>query len=255
MGAAAGRPIAVNVVGTPGVMVGARCLWRGLRLITSPGLRAWAVLPALIAGLLFALVVVTAGNELLELLTPAAGEDVVWLRWLLWIALAATGLLAFGFLFALLSGLLAAPFLGYLTAAVERRFNPDTPTAPASFWWQDLRSGFAGEWRKLKYLLLILCLPALLLLVPGANLLAPLVWFIAGAWLMAVEFLDYPCAYRGHAFPAALALLRAHRRLAFGFGGAIALLSAVPVLNCLVLPAAVAGASVLYREMHRTHEA
>lgn len=242
----------MSLARTPGVTAGARCLWHGLRLITSPGLRAWAVLPAVIAGLLFTVVVVTTGNELLGLIAPAAGEEFAWLRWLLWTALAATGLLAFGFLFALLAGLIAAPFLGWLTAAVERRFNPDAPAVPASFWWQDLRNGLAGEWRKFKYLLLVLCIPALLLFVPGANLLTPLVWFIAGAWLMAVEFMDYPCAYRGRGFPAALRLLRAHRRLAFGFGGAIALLSAVPVLNCLVLPAAVAGASVLYREMEPT---
>lgn len=239
----------------PGFIAGARCLSRGLRLIVTPGLRAWALLPACTSVLLYGLAVALGGQALLSAgLGPAIGDE---LAWLLWLGLAMAGLFVFGSVLALLAGLLAAPFLGYLTTAVEQRLSGAVlpPPGAASFWWRDFGKSLAGEWRKLRYILLVLCLPALLLPVPGANLLAPACWFAAGAWLLAVEFTDYPFACRGQGFPAALECLRRHRRLAFGFGASIALLSAIPIVNCLVLPAAVAGASLLYRELVPTDEA
>ncbi len=231
----------------PGLVAGARCLWQGLVLLTRPGLRRWAVMPVLISALLFGLLAVGLGNELLALLAPDADESLVWLRWLIWLGLGIAGLIACGFLLTLLAGIIAAPFLSQLTAAVAHELDPTTLEAPQAGGWRSLGQGLAGEWRKLKYMLLLLVLPVLVMLVPGLNLLAPLCWFVVGAWLLAVEFVDYPCAHRGQHFPGVLQVVRLHRRLAFGFGGGVTLLSALPVLNCLLLPAAVAGACVLYQ--------
>ena len=232
----------------PGLLAGARCLWEGLLLLSRPGLRRWAVAPVLVSALLFGTLAVGMGNELLSLFAPTAGEDLLWLRWLIWLLLGLAGLIAGGFLLALLAAVVAAPFLSQLTAAVEHHLDPATLFLPASGGWRSLGQGLAGEWRKLRYMLLLLALPVLVVLIPGLNLLAPLCWFGVGAWLLAVEFVDYPCAHRGQPFPGVLHLLRQHRRLAFGFGGAVTLLSALPVLNCLLLPAAVAGACVLHQK-------
>ena len=231
----------------PGLLAGARCLWQGLLLLSRPGLRRWAVAPVLISAALFGVLTMALGNELLALLAPEAGDTLPWLRWLVWVGLGLAGLMACGFLLALLAGLVAAPFLSQLTAAVEHHLDPGTLQAPPANIWQEFLRGMAAEWRKVKYMLPLLGLPLVVILIPGLNLLAPLCWFGVGAWLLAVEFVDYPCAHRGQPFPAVRHLLRQHRRPAFGFGGAVSLLSTVPLLNCLLLPAAVAGACVFYK--------
>ena len=59
--------------------------------------------------------------------------------------------------------------------------------------------------------------------------------------MLAVTYIDYPMANHGIGFDELRARLRERRLLGFGFGGAVMIALAVPVLNFLVVPCAVAG--------------
>ena len=64
--------------------------------------------------------------------------------------------------------------------------------------------------------------------MPVVNVAAPLLWFGFGAWMLALHFVDYASENRGLKLDDTIALLRANRGPAFGFGAVVALLMAVP---------------------------
>ena len=85
-----------------------------------------------------------------------------------------------------------------------------------------------------------------LFLIPGINLAAPILWFAFSAWIMAIQYTDYPMGNHGLKGPEIRARLRRRRRLALGFGSATVLLTSIPVVNFVAMPAAVAGATAMW---------
>ena len=86
----------------------------------------------------------------------------------------------------------------------------------------------------------------MLSILPVVNVVSPLVWAAYGAWVLAVEYADYPMANAGMRPRAQRALLRDQRRLALGFGSGVLLLTVVPGLNLIAMPTAVIGATLLW---------
>ncbi len=66
--------------------------------------------------------------------------------------------------------------------------------------------------------------------------------------MLAISYVDYPMGNHGLTFPEQRRQLGQRRYLALGFGGAVMCALAIPVVNFLVIPAAVAGATILWVE-------
>jgi CysZ protein len=88
----------------------------------------------------------------------------------------------------------------------------------------------------------------ILIWIPPFTALAPLLWFLLGAWMMAVQYVDYPVDNHQRNFQAVKSVLRGRRLSSLGFGGVVALVSGVPILNFFVVPAAVCGATLFWCE-------
>jgi CysZ protein len=231
---------------------GVRAFFDGVRVIRAPGLRRYTWLPLLVS-----FVIIAAG------LTAALfylGEFAAWLTgWLPdWLAflrvvlvplLYLLGVLAGAWLFALLAVVVASPFLGDLSSAVER-ISTGTGPEPVPV-WASLTGAVGREVRKLAYYLPRLLLVFALTLVPVLNTLAPVLWFLFGAWIMAVQFCDYPTENRSRPFRDTVTLLHRHRAAALGYGCCATLALSIPVLNLLLIPAAVAGGALLWRDLQR----
>lgn len=173
-----------------------------------------------------------------------------WLDWLAKVLaplLYAVGVLVAGWLFGFVAVLVASPFLGVLSARAERLAFGDGPAEVEGGVWHTVVSAFAREGRKLAYHLPRLAIVLVVSFVPLLNAAAPVLWFAFGAWMLAVQFVDYAAENRGLAFTATLALLRANRAAALGFGALATLLLAVPFGALFVIPAAVSGGAVLWR--------
>ena len=233
---------------------GARYLVQGFSLINQPGIRRFAYLPMLINTLLFS-VALWFGlsnfggwlDALMPTWLPAWLESILtWLIWPLFILLLA--IIVF-FSFSVIANILAAPFNGILAEMVEKKMTGGSP--PDMPWAQLLKDTpkmIFNELRKVAYLLMWV-LPLLILsLIPGLNLLAPLLWLLFSSWTLALDYHDYPMGNHQLAFRQQRELLRQNRGLALGFGGATMLATMIPILNFLVIPAAVAGATKLYLE-------
>ena len=221
---------------------------RGARLLCTPGIRRYVLAPLAVSIAVFSLGLwgaLTLVDVLVERYLSAWPE---WLAWLAWGLFAAASALVVFFTFSIVANLIASPFNGLLAAAVERRLR-GLPVAQDSGWrgvLDETRRALRGEIKKLGYIVWRALPLVLLSLVPGLNLLAPPLWFLFGAWMLALDYLDCPFGNHDRVFPGVLAAMRAQRSLALGFGAAIALVSAVPLVNFLAMPIGVAGATSLY---------
>jgi CysZ protein len=95
----------------------------------------------------------------------------------------------------------------------------------------------------LKWLLLL----AIIFFIPGLNGLSILI----GGWLMAIQYLDTPADNQGMPFKECLARLNHNKLPAFLFGLSVMLVSMIPILNFLIIPAAVASATCLWHENYQ----
>jgi len=223
----------------------------GIRAARRPGLGRYIWLPALVS-----LVVIAAG---LTLTFGYIGELSAWLTrqlpgWLEFLSMILApllyllGILIGAWLFALLAVLLASPFLGDLSVAVEHAEFGDGPAQVPGL-WAGAVSALGREARKMGYFLPRALLVFVLTLVPVVNAVAPLVWFAFGAWVLAIQFSDYPGENRSRPFRDTVALLQRNRGAALGYGACATVAMAIPVVNFLLIPGTVAGGTILYRRL------
>lgn len=231
--------------------VGISSFVEGFALARHPGLRRYTWLPVAIS----LIVCVTGLYFAFDYLIDATNRWIAglpdWLSWLdllLKPLLYITGVLGGAWLFSLLAVLIASPFLGALSMALERIRYGNAPEVDTQI-WTDISMSLAREARKLLYHLPRLLLVFVLTLIPVINLAAPLIWLLFGAWTMAVQFVDYPTENRQQPFAATLAKLNANRAAALGFGLCATGVLMIPLLNFLMIPVAVAGGTVLWRTL------
>jgi len=228
---------------------GAGYLLRGARLVLRPGLRRYVVIPLLINVAVFATLVVLGARRLGVLVDSLMTWLPDWLDWLaalLWPLFVLVALLVVFFGFSLLANLIAAPFNGLLAEAVEREITGEAGSGPGTPLVAEVARTLASEVNKLGYFALR-ALPLLLLFaVPGLNLAAPFLWFAFSAWMLALEFSDFPMGNHGIAFREQRRILAGRRLLGLSFGATVMLALMVPLVNFLVIPVAVAGATAMW---------
>ncbi|MCQ4347628.1 sulfate transporter CysZ [Pseudomonas stutzeri] len=223
----------------------------GLRLILSPGLRLFVLLPLTVNLLLFVALVTLAVQQFgfwVEALMPSLPQWLAFLEYLLWPLFVALVLLIVFFSFTLLANLIAAPFNGFLAEKVETVVRGEDNSPPFS--WAELLAmiprTLGRELRKLAYFLPRALGLLVLSLIPGLNLLAAPLWLLFGIWMMAVQYIDYPADNHKMGWDDMLAWLREKRWQSLGFGATTYAALLVPGLNILLMPAAVAGATVFW---------
>lgn len=235
---------------------GAGFLMQGFRLINQPGIRRFVIVPLLINLVLFAGAIwylVTQFEIFMDWLLPTLPAWLAWLQWLIWLLwplfAIATSLIVF-YLFTPVVNLLAAPFNSLLAERLELHLTgqPLPEGRGLKYLLGDAAKAFMSEIKKLSYMLLWAIPLLILFLIPGVNLIAPFLWFLFSAWMLSLEYADYPMANHNMLFRAERELLRKHRPLALGFGSAVTLMTTIPVLNFLAMPVGVAGATAMWVE-------
>ena len=232
---------------------GALYLARGLKLVFHPGIRRYVIMPLAINIAVFALLIGAGAawfNSFVSSLQPSLPGWLDWLVWPLWVVFILAILLVLFFTFSLLANLIAAPFNGLLAEAVERQLRGEE-SLPETSLWQLLRETPAilfSQLIKMGYAVLWAIPLLILFIIPGINIIAPFLWLAFGAWMLALEYLDYPMGNHGLLFPQQRRRAREQRLLVLGFGAATTGLTMIPVLNFLVMPVAVAGATALWVE-------
>jgi CysZ protein len=219
--------------------------FRGLRQMFQPGLRALVAWPLLINVLLVGGAVTAALFGFDGLMAAWLPQGWDWLQWLLWPLFALALLLIVALSAVWVAALIASPFSGPLAYRAAVRLGR-SPGAPARSLAQEAAHGLATTARKIAYYGLLLVPVLILSLIPGLNLLAPFAWLLFGSWVLAVEFLEVPLANDGRDFRTVRRTLAGHRVTALAFGAGATVLTLIPLLNLLVVPAAVVGATQVW---------
>jgi len=244
-------------------MKGPGYLARGFELLWQPGIRPFVIIPLLVNLLLFAGLTWYLIDRFETLVTWMMAYVPAWLDfivWLLWLLFGLALLMIYGYSFAIFGNLIASPFYGLLAERVQARVRgtlDSQPLTPALV-WQITRSSLQREIQKLLFFLpriLLLLLAALVLsLIPVVDLLVPALFFAWGSWSLALEFLDYPADNNRVSFAAMRVRLRRRQSTYLSFGAATLLLTTLPVINMIAIPAAVIGATLMWLEQFQDQD-
>ena len=198
----------------------------GFRLITLRGIKRYVVIPVLINFILFSGAIWYGYVQFDTLLEQNLPSWLGWLEFLIWPLFIIACLLVIFFAFTIVANVFGAPFNGVLSEKIEQQIdnkltshnNHNNKNAGYLNLLRSARIGISNEFRKLFYIV-IRAIPLLFIfIIPGINIFAPFIWFIFGAWLLAIEYLDYPMGNRDLTFKQQLTLIKQNRFSMFGNG-------------------------------------
>ena len=220
-------------------------LLKGLSLLTSTSLRSFILIPILINVVLYSAALTLGYYYISDLINQFIPSWLHWLSWVLWPLFFISFFIAGFFTFTVLANLLASPFYGKLSSKTLVLVSNTVAEAKE----QPLPLVVSAELKRATYLLTRAIPLVILSFIPGLNVLAPFLWALFGAWGMALEYCAYPLENAGVLFTEQQQLLKSVRLGALSFGGVAALAITIPLLNILIAPAAVIGATLYVNDI------
>lgn len=237
---------------------------QGFTLAKKPSLRPYMVVPLIANVVLFSVAAYLVGMyayewiaswttavdlwSWLDWLEPYINQTLAALKWIIFAAIILLLLFVMGSTFTMFTHTLIGPFIGILGEKAEQELH--TPTYPQHSIGQIAARSIAREFRKLIYWLVravgLGVVSLILYFIPVVNAAVPVIWFMFGAWIMAMQYLDVPADNNGKSFPEVLQLLRDNRVAAMSFGAVIMALTSIPLVNLFIIPVAVCGGVVFW---------
>ncbi|MEW9796769.1 sulfate transporter CysZ [Alteromonas sp. CYL-A6] len=226
--------------------------FEGFSLITTKGLKRFVFVPLTINLILFA----TAFYFLFGLIDDGIryliGLVPDWMGWastaieyILWPLAVVSVLLVFAIVFGTLANWIAAPFNGVLSEKVERHLTGQALGDEGVMGLiKDIPRTLSRELAKLLwYLPRAVGFLLIFLFVP---VFGQIIWYLFNAWMMAIQYCDYP--YDNHKLEFSLMRqhLGRHKSRAFSFGIMVNLFSLIPIVNFIVMPVAICGATSMW---------
>ncbi|WP_051150807.1 sulfate transporter CysZ [Tatumella saanichensis] len=232
---------------------------RGWNLALLPGIRRYVIVPLLVNVLLMGSAIVWCFYKLKVWIPNLMTHIPGWLQWLdylIWPMAVLSLVLLFSYFFSTLANWIAAPFCGLLAEQLENRLTgKPLPEISWSELIKDLPRVMWREWLKLKYYLPRALAVLLIHFIPViGQTLAPLLWFVFGAWMMAIQYCDYPFDNHRVPFDKMRQQLAAHRSMHLQFGSLVSLFTLVPIVNLMIMPVAVCGATAMWVDHYRDNE-
>lgn len=238
-------------------VTGAATLLRGLALYgRNPRMMLMGIVPALISAVLFVgayATLVVFADDLAVWVTPFAdgwyGDLRRTVRLVAELAFLGTGALVAVLTFTAVTLVIGDPFYEKISEQVEARFG-GVPGAVEVPWWRSLRHSLADSARLIAVSMLVgISLFAAGFIPVVGQTVVPVIGALVGGWLLALELVGVPFYRRGLRLPQRRAALRRRRPLALGFGVAVFCCFLIPFGAVLIMPAAVAGGTLLAREV------
>ncbi len=224
----------------------------GFQLITTKGLKRFVFVPLAVNLILFAVAFYFLLGEIshsiqwvVNWIPDWLGTIKEWIQYFLWPLAVISVLLVFALIFGTLANWIAAPFNGLLAEKVERHLTGESLGSEGLLSvFKDIPRTLNRECAKFAYylpravgfLLLFFILPV------GGQVL----WFMFCAWMMAIQYLDYPFDNHKISFKQMRQCLNQHRGKSFSFGVISSAFAMVPLVNFLVMPVAICGATAMW---------
>ncbi|WP_406182627.1 EI24 domain-containing protein [Streptomyces sp. NBC_01006] len=222
----------------------------------------FGLLPGLVSLVLYAGALIGLGygaDDLTAWATPFAADwSAPWLglfRGFLTALVFCLGLFLAVITFTAVTLLIGQPFYESLSEEVDRSEGGDAPESGLPLWrelWISARDSLKVLVRVALYGILLFALG--FIPVVGQTVI-PAIGFCVSGFFLAEELTAVALARRGVELGDRLALLRTRRMLVLGFGVPLVLSFLVPLVAVFLMPGAVAGATLMVRDLTREDEA
>jgi len=243
-----------STINTP--LSGISYLLKGAKLLSHPKLRIFVLIPLIINILIFASAfwfLFSAISGWIQTYMAALPEWLSWLSYLFWPFLIFSLLVSFSFIFSTVANLIAAPFNGLLAEKTENLLigQPINDDGLMDL-MKDFPRIFKRELQKWTYFLPRILVCILLFLIPGfGQTIAPFIWFVFSGWMMAIQYADFP--FDNHKIPFSNMKKALSKRLGknLTFGMMISFFTTIPVVNFIIMPIAVCGATAFWVDIYK----
>lgn len=237
----------------PFAQSGAGYFFKGFSLIQLKGIRRFVFIPLVINLVLFSIAFYYIFIELdhyMTMLMAWLPDMLSWLSAFLWPLAVITVLIIFSFLFSTAANWLAAPFNGLLSEKVENILIGQTAVNGNMFdVIKDTPRTLAREWKKLTYYIpRAIGFFILLWVLPVAG---QIIWFLFVAWMMAIQYKDYPFDNHKISFPEMRQAIKQHQGLSYSFGISVSIFAMIPIVNLVIMPVAICGATAMWIDHYR----
>jgi len=225
-----------------------------IHLMLNSPIRRFIIIPLGINTLLFAAAIYLLLNQFgiwLDYFMPDFPSWLSWLEtllhWILWPLFSVMIIFLVFYSFSFIMNIIASPFNSLLAQKVEAHLKgfsiEDDSVLPPL---KAITKGFSSEIQKLLYLIKWSILLLIISFIPVINLAAPFLWFIFGAWMLALNYMDYPMGNHQYFFKDINQSAQKNKSSILGLGSAIFLLTSIPVINFIAMPAAVTAATIIF---------
>jgi CysZ protein len=232
------------------ITTGTQAVARALSLLNKPGVRVYVIVPLMINFLLFGALIwygYSQFNLLVEWLMSFVPAFLEFIEWLIWIFFGVLAAITVFFSFTPIANIVAAPFNALMSEKIEIELTGKAVSSNISFARMAI-DAIGSQLRKLVYIMFWALGLFLVSLIPVVNLVAPVLWIVFGSWLLSLEYFDYPMGNHDLVFAEQKKRLGERRGIALGFGGAVMIMTSIPIINFFAMPVAVAGATLLWVE-------
>lgn len=225
---------------------------QGFTLIFKPALRHFVIIPFLInIGIFIGLFFISRHffREFEQWFIHFLPHWLDWLSGFLWLLFFMSYFLIAVYTFITVANLISAPFNALLAEKVEIYLTGKEPEPQNTLQLiKDIPRVIGRQLKIIAYYLPRAAFLLILFFIPLVQTVAPLLWFLFSAQCMTLQYIDYPTD--NHRIPLRMVQNWAHAEpgLVLGFGCGILFITMIPLLNCIVIPAAVASATQLWLE-------
>ncbi len=224
----------------------------GLHRLTDPKIRTFVIMPIMINIAIFSALIWWLSRQFTPMIEAMTSWLPPWLSFLsvlLWPLFVFAILITVFFSFTLVTNFIAAPFNGFLAERIQAELDPGCVPEMA---WQDLLRfiprTIQRELQRLAYYLPRALILLALSFVPVINLITPLLWLLLSGWMLGIQYCDYAADNEMVNFREMKDRLAQPYAPTIAFGGLVSALTLVPVVNLIIMPAAVIGGTYLWVE-------
>jgi CysZ protein len=232
---------------------GASYFFQGFELIRTKGLKRFVLIPLFINLILFSTALyylIDYIQDSIDYILSLIPEWMSFITYIVWPIAIISVLLVFALIFGTLANWIAAPFNGLLSEKVERYLTGEKMGDEGLLdALKDTPRALGRELSKLVYF--IPRAIGFLLIAFFVPVFGQVIWFMFNAWMMTIQYVDYPFDNHKAGFRFTRDSLRQDKSRAFSFGILVNVFSFIPVVNFMVMPVSICGATAMYVDHFR----
>ncbi|MFK5984480.1 MAG: sulfate transporter CysZ [Pseudomonadota bacterium] len=234
-------------------------LLKSVSIATKPGIKRFVFIPLLINVFIFIFALWLGIHYFSVFMGDMLDFSGLWewvqsllsfIKPLLWLIFFAAYLMLVFFGFSILANLIAAPFNSLLAEATEQYLTGGKISEKTDIkqLLKELLPLLIMELKKMVYFITRAIPLLVLFVIPLTAPFAPILWFLFSAWMMSLQYMDYPMGNHQIDFKKQRSLQKSKRLFSMGYGAGVLVATMIPLLNFLIIPLAVISATQIWVE-------